>query len=705
MKKNKIHQKDPLVRIVIKSLVDLPTPTSIRYLWNIGFILGITLRLQVTTGLVLSINYVAATSIAFDSVIHIIRDIERGWIIRFLHINGASLFFVCIYMHIGRGLYFNSPKKIPIVWTSGIIIFLTAIGTAFIGYVLPWGQISFWGATVITRILSALPYVGKEITIWLWGNFSVSQPTLNRFLSLHFILPLVLMRIVIVHLIILHQRGSSSPLGVETNKDKIKFLPLFIVKDVVPIVTISIIIIRIISINPNILGDVENYSIASPEVTPTHIQPEWYFLFAYAILRSIPSKLGGVLAIVISVLVILITSIKNSTLNKKFSPIKKITLMTFFCVTILLTWIGANPVEEPFSRRGKALTLVYFLTSTLIYFASLKNIALSRLRNSQRILAILRISSILGASVRIWIAAWVIIEVNTVTICFLITKEQYTNKINNLNPIKYFIVQIIGSSLILILSTSHIEKNIIEILITLRILTKIGRWPIRIWYVKLLRNILLKEISFIILITWQKVLPLILINIIAKEKETIILLITLALIRIISPIVKLKFIKEEKKILALSSINRNGWLILATIVSLPITLIFLTVYLVTVIATLRRIITNNKIKKPSRIERIKYTLNLYNFRRLPPLPIFWAKIIVILEILKEYNYKIRRYIILAIACGIVYMYLNILKEKIIKLNLKNNFNFYSEKNKERNHNIINITNFYLLATIIIIVQK
>lgn len=371
MKKINIIKKDPITEILINSLANLPTPTSISYLWNIGFLLGITLTLQVVTGLILSINYVAETTLAFNSVIHIIRDIDYGWIIRYIHINGASLFFILIYIHIARGIYFNSPIKTPIVWMSGIIILLISIITAFIGYVLPWGQISFWGATVITNIISAIPYLGQQITIWIWGNFSVSQPTLNRFLSLHFILPLIIIILVLIHLIFLHKTGSSNPLGVNPNYDKIKFLPYFLIKDTTPILIIIILLCTLICLNPNLLGDVENFRTARPTTTPTHIQPEWYFLFAYAILRAIPSKLGGVAAIGGAILILSTLSLKAHNPNKKFHPYKKISFWIFIRVVILLTWIGANPVEYPYINIGIILTFLYFLIIFLIFLYSL----------------------------------------------------------------------------------------------------------------------------------------------------------------------------------------------------------------------------------------------------------------------------------------------------------------------------------------------
>lgn len=360
MKIKKIITNDPLVGIVKNSLINLPTPTSISFLWNIGFLLGICLLLQIVSGVTLSINYVPSTEIAFNSVIHIIRDIDIGWIIRYVHINGASLFFLLIYLHIGRGIYFNSPSKVPIVWASGVIILLISMGAAFIGYVLPWGQISFWGATVITSMISAIPYLGPSVTQWLWGNFSVSQPTLNRFFSLHFLLPLVILALVVVHLILLHVTGSSNPTGTNPDYEKIKFFPYFLVKDTTPLLIVSLIILYLICLEPNYLGDVENFNKARITSTPPHIQPEWYFLFAYAILRSIPSKLGGVVAIVLSILVFLVLRLKRKKINKKFSPLEKASYWIFIINILILTWIGANPVESPFTIIGASGTIIYF---------------------------------------------------------------------------------------------------------------------------------------------------------------------------------------------------------------------------------------------------------------------------------------------------------------------------------------------------------
>lgn len=366
MKKINLLKKDPITKIIIDSLLNLPTPPSISYLWNIGFLLGITLIMQIITGLVLSINFVRDISIAFESTIHIIRDIDYGWVIRYTHINGASIFFIFIYIHIARGVYYNSPIKTPIVWVSGVILLLLSIITAFIGYVLPWGQISFWGATVITSIISATPYLGQELTTWIWGNFSVSQPTLNRFFSLHFILPLIITALVITHLILLHQTGSSNPSGLNPNYEKIKFYPTFLIKDITPLVLSFITLRLIIRNNPNILGDVENFSPARRTVTPIHIQPEWYFLFAYAILRTIPSKLGGVVAIRASIIILIALSLIKNKFNKKFNPIKKISYWILINAVLLLTWIGANPVEHPYIEIRFYLTWLYFIIIIII---------------------------------------------------------------------------------------------------------------------------------------------------------------------------------------------------------------------------------------------------------------------------------------------------------------------------------------------------
>nr|YP_010510819.1 cytochrome b [Chortoglyphus arcuatus]UBQ34116.1 cytochrome b [Chortoglyphus arcuatus] len=365
MKKNNLLSLDPIVMMMKSSLEKLPTPFSISFMWNMGFILGMVLTMQIITGIVLSMNYIPSTEMGFWSVIHIMRDTHPGWAMRYIHMNGASLFFISMYIHIARGIYFNSPSKLPMVWISGVLILLVSMGSAFLGYVLPWGQMSFWGATVITSMISAIPYMGKPMTLWIWGNFSVSQPTLNRFFSLHFILPLVVLSLVLGHLIFLHQSGSSNPTGTNPNYDKMKFFPYFMVKDTNPAILIMMLFTVLLSLTPNILGDVENFNPASATTTPTHIQPEWYFLFSYAILRSIPSKLGGVIAMLGSILILLILTTKKESMNKKFNPNKKMMFWVFLSTMGLLTWIGMNPIEPPLVEIGQALTAVYF---TVIFY-------------------------------------------------------------------------------------------------------------------------------------------------------------------------------------------------------------------------------------------------------------------------------------------------------------------------------------------------
>nr|QUE27120.1 cytochrome b [Scatoglyphus polytrematus] len=367
MKKFNLSMKDPILLMINNSLMSLPTPTSISFLWNMGFLLGIMMTFQIITGLFLSMNYVSEMNMALESVFHITRDIDSGWLMRYCHMNGASMLFILIYSHLTRALYFESYSKSPQVWMSGLILLLMTMATAFLGYVLPWGQMSFWGATVITSMISSIPYLGKNITQWLWGNFSVSQPTLNRFFSLHFILPMIIMAMILIHLILLHQSGSSNPLGFNPNYDKMKFFPYSMTKDSLCLLFTMMILTVMMMEYPLLLEDVENFNKASMTTTPAHIQPEWYFLFAYAILRSIPSKLGGVMAMIGAILLLgTLIMKKSSKVNKKFNPIKKLSFWTFITITILLSWIGANPVEQPFVTMGKFLSILYFTFMQLV---------------------------------------------------------------------------------------------------------------------------------------------------------------------------------------------------------------------------------------------------------------------------------------------------------------------------------------------------
>ena len=357
-----IRKTHPLFKIINNALVDLPAPSNISRWWNFGSLLGLCLIIQILTGIFLTIHYTADTILAFDSVNHICRDVNNGWLLRTLHANGASFFFICIYMHVGRGMYYGSYKY-HYTWNVGVILLFLTIGTAFIGYVLPWGQISFWGATVITNLLSAIPYIGIDTVQWLWGGFAVDNATLTRFFSFHFLFPFIIAAFTIIHLLFLHQTGSNNPLGINRNRDKIPFHPYFSFKDIFGFSILLIFLTFLTLIAPYILGDPDNFIPANPLVTPPHIQPEWYFLFAYAILRSIPNKLGGVIALVLSIAILFILPFTNNFKFQRtqFYPINQIIFWIIVTIVILLTWIGARPVEDPFIITGQLLTYFYFL--------------------------------------------------------------------------------------------------------------------------------------------------------------------------------------------------------------------------------------------------------------------------------------------------------------------------------------------------------
>jgi len=357
-----IRLNHPLLKIINNSLIDLPAPSNISTWWNFGSLLGLCLILQIVTGIFLTIHYSANIIIAFDSVIHICRDVNYGWTIRTVHANGASFFFFCLYFHVGRGIYYGSFIYTQ-TWIVGVLLLFLTIGTAFIGYVLPWGQISFWGATVITNLLSAIPYLGVDLVQWIWGGFAVDNATLTRFLSFHFVLPFIIAALVIIHLLFLHQTGSNNPLGLNRNIDKIAFHPYFTFKDIVGGLIILLLLIILTLISPYYLGDPDNFIPANPLVTPIHIQPEWYFLFAYAILRSIPNKLGGVIALVLSIAILFIIPFYhiNKFQGNQFYPINIRLFWIMVTTVILLTWIGARPVETPYILTGQILTVLYFI--------------------------------------------------------------------------------------------------------------------------------------------------------------------------------------------------------------------------------------------------------------------------------------------------------------------------------------------------------
>jgi len=307
--KTDLKIKNPISKRIANIIINFPIPTSISYIWNWGSLLAIIIAIQIISGIILSIHYTPHIDTAFSSVIHIIRDVNRGWILRFIHLNGASLIFMLIFIHISRGILFSS-HKLSRMWISGIIILFLIIATAFLGYVLPWGQISFWGASVITNLVSAIPYLGKIIVEWLWGGFSIRNATLNRFFTLHFLLPIALILIALIHLISLHSTGSNNPLGY-IRLDKLPFHPYFSRKDSLGIIKLILISFLIRILLPFYLCDPENFNPANPLNSPIHIQPEWYFLFAYAILRSIPNKLGGVIGLIAAILIISILPLKK----------------------------------------------------------------------------------------------------------------------------------------------------------------------------------------------------------------------------------------------------------------------------------------------------------------------------------------------------------------------------------------------------------
>nr|YP_010535556.1 cytochrome b [Ornithodoros furcosus]UYB78325.1 cytochrome b [Ornithodoros furcosus]UYB78338.1 cytochrome b [Ornithodoros furcosus] len=355
-----IRKSNTILKIINSTLIDLPAPSNISYMWNMGSLLSFCLMTQMITGIFLAMHFSGDITTAFSSVSHITRDVNWGWLLRATHANTASFFFIFLYIHIARGLYYSSfTLKGP--WLSGTLIIFILMATAFLGYVLPWGQMSFWGATVITNLLSAIPYIGTIITKWIWGGFSVDNPTLTRFFTLHFMFPFALLILMIIHISLLHETGSSNPLGISYNIDKLPFHPYFSLKDILGVLMTLMILMTITTIFPYIFSDPENFLVANPLITPPHIQPEWYFLFAYAILRSIPNKLGGVVALVMSILIIILP-ISSTPKFKSFSmkPLKKFFFWIFVNTFFLLTFIGACPVEPPFIMVGQLLTITYF---------------------------------------------------------------------------------------------------------------------------------------------------------------------------------------------------------------------------------------------------------------------------------------------------------------------------------------------------------
>jgi len=355
--------KDPMLAVLDSHIIDYPTPTNLSYLWSFGSTAGLCLVIQIITGIFLAMHYTPHVDLAFSSVEHIMRDVNNGWLVRYLHANGASMFFIVVYSHIFRGLYYGSymsPREH--LWCSGVGIFILMMATAFMGYVLPWGQMSFWGATVITNLFSAIPVVGDTIVQWLWGGFSVDNATLNRFFSLHYLMPFAIAGLTIVHLSLLHKDGSNNPVGIDSAVDRIPFYPYFYVKDLFSFFIFLLVFSTFVFFYPNEMGHPDNYIPANPMVTPPHIVPEWYFLPFYAILRSIPDKLGGVIAMGGALVILLFLPFihQSEIRSAAFRPLYRKGFWLFAVNFLILGWIGQNVVETPFIEIGQVSTFIYF---------------------------------------------------------------------------------------------------------------------------------------------------------------------------------------------------------------------------------------------------------------------------------------------------------------------------------------------------------
>ena len=363
MVKSMRWNKNYLVSILDKHVIHYPTPINLNYAWSFGSLAGISLVIQILSGIFLAMHYTPHIDLAFSSVEHIMRDVKNGWFIRYVHANGASMFFIVVYCHIFRGLYYGSymhPRQL--LWCSGVVIFILMMATAFMGYVLPWGQMSFWGATVITSLITAVPLVGKSIVEWLWGGFTINNATLNRFYSLHFLLPFVIAGLSLVHLALLHKDGSNNPLGIDSAVDKVPFYPYFVLKDLYALSIYFLVFGYLVYFYPNLLGHPDNYIPADPLHTPAHIVPEWYFLPFYAILRSIPNKLGGVLAMFGSLLILFLIPFINTSevRSTTFRPLFKIFYWLLVADFLILGWVGQKPVTDQYVFTGQVATVFYF---------------------------------------------------------------------------------------------------------------------------------------------------------------------------------------------------------------------------------------------------------------------------------------------------------------------------------------------------------
>jgi ubiquinol-cytochrome c reductase cytochrome b subunit len=360
----RILKSHPLLKLANMYVIDHSQPSNISYLWNFGSLLAVCLIIQIVTGVTLAMHYNPSVAEAFNSIEHIMRDVNNGWLIRYLHSNTASAFFFLVYLHIGRGLYYASYRAPrTLAWVLGTIILIMMMGIGFLGYVLPYGQMSLWGATVITNLISAIPWIGQDVVEFIWGGFSVNNATLNRFFALHFVLPFVLAALALMHLIAVHDTaGASNPLGVPGYYDRMPFAPYFLFKDLVTIFIFFFGLSLFVFFMPNVLGDSENYVMANPMQTPAAIVPEWYLLPFYAILRSIPNKLLGVVAMFASLLIILVLPYSDlgNTKGLQFRPLSKVMFYLFVINFLILQQLGAKHVESPFIELGQISTALYF---------------------------------------------------------------------------------------------------------------------------------------------------------------------------------------------------------------------------------------------------------------------------------------------------------------------------------------------------------
>nr|UMR55055.1 cytochrome b [Cynopterus brachyotis] len=357
-----IRKSHPLFKLINDALIDLPAPSNISSWWNFGSLLGICLLIQILTGSFPAMHCTSDTATAFQSVAHICRDVKYGWILRYLHANGASMFFICLFLHVGRGLYYGSYIYTE-TWNVGILLLFAVMATAFMGYVLPWGQMSFWWATVITNLLSAIPYIGTNLVEWIWGGFSVDKATLTRFFAFYFLLPFIISTLVMVHLLFLHKTGSNNLTGIPSDMDMIPFHPYYTIKDMLGTLAMVLMLLSLVLFTSDLLGDPDNYIPANPLNTPPHIKPEWYFLFAYTILWSIPNKLGGVLALVLSILILALMPLLHTSKqwSMMFWPLSQCMFWLLVANLLTLTWIGGQPVEHLFIIIGQLASILYFL--------------------------------------------------------------------------------------------------------------------------------------------------------------------------------------------------------------------------------------------------------------------------------------------------------------------------------------------------------